>query len=134
VSTPIPLELADKRRLLYAKGIDRERSAVVEALIARGRLAEALEILDRTREPVALGKVRGDAVKAGDYFSLNRSCQILKAEPAPAELRDLAANAERASRFYDAVNALVRAGDAEKAEALRAARCPDFQPFRPANK
>ena len=131
---PVPLELAEKRRLLYGKGLDRERAAAVSALIGKGRLAEALEILDRTREAGPLDQVRRDAVRAGDLFSLVRACQILKVDPDPAELRDLAGNAERAERWYDAVNALARAGDAEKSDALRLARCPDFQPFKPANK
>ena len=134
VPDPSPLELADKRRLLYGKGLDAERAAVVKALVGKGRLAEALEILDRTKDAASLGQVRKDAVRAGDLFSLVRSCQILKVDADPAELRELAGIAERAGRFYDAVNALARAGDAEASEALRQAKCPDFQPFKPANK
>lgn len=131
---PVPLELAEKRRLLYGKGLDRARASAVNALLAKGRLAEALEILDRSKEAGALDQVRRDAVRAGDLFSLVRACQILRAEPDPAELRDLAGNAERAERWFDAVNALARAGDAEKSETLRLARCPDFQIFKPAGK
>jgi len=134
VPDPIPLELSEKRRLLYGKGLDRERSSVVNALVAKGRLAESLEYLERSKDFGALGQVRRDAVAAGDLFSLVRSCQILKADADPAELRELAGNAERAERWYDAVNALARAGDEEKSEALRLARCPEFQLFKPANK
>jgi hypothetical protein len=78
--------------------------------------------------------VRREAVRAGDAFSLTRACQILRVEADPSEWRELAANAERAERWFDAVNALERAGDAEKSEALRAERCPEFKPFRPAGK
>jgi len=134
VPDPIPLELAEKRQLLYAKGLDRGRTSVANALIAKGRLAESLEYLERSKDAGALDQVRRDAVRAGDLFSLVRVCQILKSDPTPAELRELAGNAERAERWYDAVNALARAGDAEASEAIRTARCPDFQPFKPANK
>ncbi len=134
VNDPVPLELAEKRHLLYGKGLDRQRASVVNALLAKGRLAEALEILDRTKEAGALDQVRRDAVKAGDLFSLVRACQILRTDPTPPELRELAGIAERAGRYYDAVNALARSGDAEASETLRLSKCPDFQPFRPANK
>ena len=134
VADPIPLELGEKRHLLYGKGLERGRASVVAGLIGKGRLAEALEYLERSRDAGALDQVRRDAVRAEDLFSLVRCCQILKAEAAPAELRELAANAQRAERWYDAVNAFARAGDAEASEALRVERCPDYQPFKPANK
>ena|SRR5690349_1390578 len=134
MARPVPLELAEKRRLLYARGLDRERSAVVRELVGAGRLAEALEILDRTKDADALAEVRRAAVGAGDLFSLVRACQVLKSDPTPAELGELAGRAERAERWFDAVNAFDRAGDAERAEAVRAARCPDYRPFKPAGK
>jgi hypothetical protein len=134
VPDPLPLDLAAKRRLLYGKGLERKRQAAAEALVEAGRLAEALEVLEHTRDGAALDRVRRAAIAAGDAFSLARACQILKAAPDPAEWRDLAAAAERRERWFDAVNALERAGDAERAEAVRAERCPSFRPFRPAGK
>jgi hypothetical protein len=131
---PLPTGFAEKRRLFHARGIDAERLAVARAFLAAGRRSEALEVLERHRDPATLEEVRRSAVAAGDAFALSRCCQILKADPSPAEWRDLAAAAGRAERWYDAVNALGRAGDAEAAEALRAERCPDFRPFRPLDK
>lgn len=130
----IPVEFQEKRRLLYGKGMAARRAAVAGKLADAGRLAESLEYLERDRDAAALGRVRREAVRAGDGFSLVRSCQLLRAEPDPSEWRELAANAEGAGKWYDAVNALERAGDAEKAEAVRAARCPGFRPFKPAGK
>ena len=128
------MEFQEKRRLLYGKGQEAARAAAGAALLGAGRLADALEYLERTKGAEPLAEVRRAAVRAGDFFSLVRACQILKAEPDAGEFRELAAEAERRERFYDAVNALERAGEAEKAEALRQARCPDFRPFRPAGK
>jgi hypothetical protein len=129
-----PDDLPTKRRLLYGKGMETRRAAVAKALIAAGRLAESLEYLERKRERPLLEEARRRAVEAGDAFSLQRSCQLLEAPATPDEWRTLAERAERRERYYDAVNALERAGDAEKAEALRAAKCPDYAPFRPAGK
>lgn len=134
MAEPFPIEFQPKRHLLYGKGLAAKRKAAAEGLIAKGRLAEALEYLEHTRDPAALAAIRREAVKAGDAFSLARACQILKAAPEPAEWRELSAAAERRERWFDAVNALERAGDAEAAEALRAARCPEFRPFRPTGK
>jgi hypothetical protein len=134
VPDPVPRELAEKRRLLYGKGLEKERTAAVHTLLSKGRLAEALEYLERMKDGADLAEVRRAAVRAGDLFSLVRACQILKADPEPAELRELGGNAERAERWFDAVNALDRAGDVERAEAIRAAQCPDYRPFKPAGK
>ncbi len=131
---PVVVDFQEKRHLLYGKGLDARRTAAAAALLVKGRLAEALEILERTKGPEPLQRVRRDAVRAGDAFSLSRACQILRVEADPSEWRELAANAERAERWYDAVNALDRVGDLEKSEALRTARCPDFKPFRPTGK
>ena len=129
-----PEDFVAKRRLLYGKGMESRRAAAARDLVAKGRLAAALELLERGREKPVLEDVRRRAVEAGDAFSLARSCQILDATASPEEWRSLAERAERKGRYYDAVNALERAGDAEKAEALRAAHCPEFKVFRPSGK
>jgi hypothetical protein len=134
VPEPIPLGLIEKRRVLYAKGMEKRRAAVAAALVAAGRLAESLEYLERTRDAALLERVRREAVRAGDGFTLSRAAQILKIEPDPSEWRELASHAERAGRYFDAINSLDRAGDAEKAEALRMQHCPGFRPIRPAGK
>ena len=131
---PLPDDLPTRRRLLYGKGLEAERAATAERFVEAGRLAEALEFLERGRENPLHEKVRRRAAEAGDAFSLQRAAQILEAAATPDEWRDLARRAESRERWYDAVNALERAGDAEKAAALRAARCPDYSPFRPAGK
>ncbi len=131
---PVVTDFHEKRRLLYGKGLEGARAAAASAFLAKGRLAEALEFLERTKDENSLNRVRSEAVRAGDAISLARACQILRVEPTPAEWRELAQNAERAERWFDAVNALEKAGDLEKSEALRVARCPDFKLFRPAGK
>jgi hypothetical protein len=114
--------------------MDRARAEAANRLLGQGRIAEALEILERTKDAGALDRARRDAVRAGDVFALARTCQILKAEAAASEWRELSQNAERAERWFDAVKALERAGDPEASEAIRAARCPDFRPLKPAGK
>jgi hypothetical protein len=131
---PIPTELLEKRRILYAKGQEKRRAALAAVLASKGRLAEALEYLERGREEAVLHQVRKAAVMAGDAFALSRSCQILKVDVDPSEWRDLAARAEAAGKYLDAVNAWEKAGEAEKAETLRLAKCPEFRPFKPAGK
>lgn len=134
MAEPIPVDFLEKRRLLHGKGADRRRLAVAASLVDAGRLAESLEYLERNRDEAILARVRGEAVAAGDAFTLNRAAQIQKAPPAPEEWRELARRAEARERWFDCVNALEKAGDAEKAEEVRASRCPDFRPFRPAGK
>jgi hypothetical protein len=132
--SPMPEEFLEKRRLLHGKGLDAKRAAAAGAFLGAGRIAEALEILERTRDAGALARARKDAVRAGDVFSLSRACQILRVEADAAEWRELAENARKGERWYDAVNALERSGDAAAAEALRAEKCPDFKPFKPSGK
>ena len=134
MSEPVPVELLEKRRILYAKGQEKRRAALAATLTAKGRLAEALEYLERGREETVLHQVRQAAVLAGDAFALSRACQILKVDADPAEWRGLAARAEGAGKYFDAVNAWEKAGEAEKAETLRLSRCPEFRPFKPAGK
>lgn len=129
-----PLDFLEKRRILYGKGMERRRLSVAARLADEGRLAEALEYLERERDEALLQRLRREAVLAGDAFVLARSCQLLRAAADPSEWRDLARYAEGKERWFDAVNALERAGDLEKSEELRAARCPGFRPFRPAGK
>ncbi len=130
----VPVEFREKRRILYSPSLDRRRREVASALVREGRLAESLEYLEKTRDEGLLAEVRRLAVSAGDVFTLLRACQILKAEPDPPEWRALAECAERAERYCDAVNAWERAGDPAKGEEVRALRCPDFRPFKPAGK
>lgn len=128
----MPEEFQEKRRVLYGKGLDDRRARAADAYLSAGRLADALEFLERTKDAAGLERARRDAVRAGDAYSLARACQILHVEAAASEWKELAENGRRAERWYDAVNALGRAGDAEGAEALRAEKCPDFRPFKPA--
>lgn len=130
----LPLALFEKRRLLHGRGQEPHRARAAAGFVAAGRLAEALEFLDRGPDAKLLEEVRRRAVLAGDAFALFHACRLLRAEAAASEWRDLATRAEMAGRFYDAVNALERAGEPEKAEALRLAKCPEFRPFKPAGK
>jgi len=134
VATPVPDDFAERRRILYARDAGPRIQAAAKELLQAGRLAEALEFLERAKDLALLGDARRRAIEAGDAFSLRRAGSLLDAEPTPDEWRTLSARAEARERWFDAVNALERAGDVEKAEALRAARCPDFRPFKPANK
>ena len=130
----IPIEFQAKRRLLHGAGMDRRRDEVADALVRQGRLAESLEYLEKTKDPARLSEVRRQAVAAGDVFSLVRACQILREDADANEWRQLASCAERAGRFYDAVNAWERSGDQAKADEVRGRNCPDFKPFKPAGK
>lgn len=134
MADPAPLDFLEKRRILHARGMERRRAAVSLRLLDEGRLAEAMEYIEKERDQALLDRVRRDAVAAGDAFSLARAAQLLRIAPDPSEWRDLARHAEAKERWFDCVNALEKAGDLEMAEEVRAARCPGFQPFRPAGK
>jgi hypothetical protein len=134
VATPIPDDLFERRRILYARDGGARIQAAAKELLQSGRLAESLEFLERAKDLALLNDARRRAIEAGDAFSLRRAGSLLEAEPTADEWRTLSARAEAKERWFDAVNALERAGDVEKAEELRAARCPDFRPFKPANK
>lgn len=130
----LPVDFNEKRRVLYGKGQEKVLLKTAEGFLAEGRLAEALEFLERNRDVAMLDRVARAAVDRGDAFSLGRSLQ-LAGETADADRwRTLAANAERAERWYDAIRALERAGDEERAEELRQAHHPDYKPFKPAGK
>ena len=134
MADPIPLEFQDKRRILLGKGLESERRAVGEALLVQGRLAEALEYLERTRDEAPLRRVQAEAIRVGDVLAYAHSSHLLKIETVPAEWRQLAEAAKGAERWYEAVTALERSGDQAAADALRAEKCPDYRPLKPANK
>ena len=134
MADPVPLDFLEKRRILYAKGMEGKRASVSTRLLDEGRLAEAMEYIEKERDQGLLDRVRRDAVTAGDAFSLTRVAQLLRVAPDPSEWRELARYAESKERWFDCVNALERAGEPEKAEEVRALRCPGFQPFRPVGK
>lgn len=134
MADPIPLEFQDKRRVLLGKGQEAGRRAVAEALLAQGRLCESLEYLERTRDEVPLKRVVADAIRTGDVLAYARASHLLKAETKPAEWKELAEAAKRAERWFEAILALEKGGEQAAADALRAEKCPDFQPLKPANK
>ena len=134
VATPVPDDIVERRRILYARDGKDRIAAAAGSLLQAGRIAEALEFLERAKDQALLADARRRAVDAGDAFALKRACSILGAEASPDEWRSLAARAEAKERWFDAVNAYERAGDVEKSDEVRANRCPDYRPFKPANK
>ncbi len=134
MASAVPDEFMQKRRVLYARGHERQQQAAATALLGEGRLAEALEYLERNRDRDLLARVRAAAVAAGDAFSLQRAAQLLKEEPGADEWRSLAGAAEGSGRYYDAVRAWERAGDPERSEAVRVAHHPEYAPFKPQGK
>ena len=74
------------------------------------------------------------ALERGDTFLFLR-VEKLGGEEIPSDAwREIAAKAESLGKFYDAFRGYDRAGDAEKAEAIRAEHMPDYTPFRPDGK
>jgi hypothetical protein len=126
--------MLERRRILYARDGQARIAAAARSLLEAGRVAEALEFLERAKDPALLADARRRAIDAGDAFALKRACSILGSDASPDEWRALAARAGAKERWFDAVNAYERAGDVEKSDEVRAQRCPDYRPFKPANK
>ena len=134
MATTVPDDVLERRRILYAREGKARIMAAAQSLLQAGRIAEALEFLERAKDPALLADAKRRSVDAGDAFGLKRACSILDADASPDEWRALAARAEAKERWFDAVNAYERAGDVEKSDEVRANRCPDYRPFKPANK
>jgi len=126
---------AAKRNLLYStKATDADLNAAADGFIARERYGQALEFLERTHDGTRLSKIRDEAAQRGDTFLLLR-VEKLSGEEIPADFwRAIADTAGSLGKHYDAYRALQRAGDEEKAEAVRAEHMPDYEPFRPEGK
>jgi hypothetical protein len=130
----VPVDFNDKRRILYGKSQEKAIHRTASDFLEAGRLSEALEFLERSREGALLQKVRAAAIERGDAFALSRCLQLMGDAGDPAEWNALAARAEATDRWYDAIRALERSGNTERSEALRMERHPDYRPFKPAGK
>jgi hypothetical protein len=132
---PIPRDFREKRKLLYGEKVsDEEMSRAAAAFSDAGRFGEALEFLERTRDEEVLARIEREAVERGDTFLLLRVERIRGRDLGPDRWRHAAARALVQGKHLDAFRAFGRAGDAEKAEEIRAAHLPGYEPYRPEGK
>ncbi|MCE9634330.1 MAG: hypothetical protein K8T90_01380 [Planctomycetes bacterium] len=130
-----PANPLEKRELLQAdKPNPAKIDAVAAAMGAEGRWPEAVDYVEISKNPELLAKAEADAVKRGAAWLLSQADRIRgKASPPETWVR-LAESAQAAERWIDAVRALGLAGRETEAEALRQAKCPDYDPFKPLGK
>jgi hypothetical protein len=130
-----PAHPLEKRELLHAETPNAARiDAVVSTMADEGRLPEAVDYLEISKSPALLSRAEQDAVKRGSAWLLQQVDRI-RGTASPAETwSQLAEAAQRAERWHDVVRALGLAGREADAEALRAEKCPDYEPFKPLGK
>lgn len=130
-----PSHPLEKRELLHAETPNASRiDAVVEAMAASGRFPEAIDYLEISKSPALLAKAEADAVRRGSSWLLQQVDRIRGTPSSPETWSKLADAAQAAERWLDAVRALGTAGREADAEALRQAKCPDYEPFKPLGK
>ncbi len=122
-------EFSKKRKVLFDdKDSGRQRLQTGIAFKEAGRYDDALEFLARCDEPDAAGQIREIADIALQECNVPvylRAKGILKEEPDPAAMADLAGNAEETGRPSMAVLAFQKSGMSEKAEEIRNRLLPD---------
>jgi hypothetical protein len=130
-----PAHPIEKRDLLHADKPNRARIlGITEKLASAGRWPEAVDYLEITPDDAWLAKAEADATKRGSAWLLQQVERISGKKAAPEKWATVADSAVKQERWRDAVRALSMAGEAEKAEALRLERCPEYDPFKPLGK
>jgi hypothetical protein len=130
-----PANPLEKRDLLHADSPKADRiDAIAEKLLAEGRNSEAIDYIEITRTPALLQRVHDLGLAAGSPFLLQQWERLSGTKAGPDLWQQVSRTAAEAGRFMDAVRALRLCDMDEEAEALRLAKCPDFDPFRPDNK
>jgi hypothetical protein len=130
-----PVHPIEKRDLLHADSPNRGRIlGIVQKLHGEGRWPEAIDYLEISPEAAWTAKAEADAITRGSAWLLQQVERIGGKKADPAKWEQLAESATRHERWRDAVRALANAGKPEEAEALRAAKCPEYEPFKPLGK
>jgi hypothetical protein len=130
-----PAHPLEKRDLLHADPPNAAKiDAVVEQMAAGRRFPEAIDYLEISKSAGLVAKAEEDAVKRGSSWLLQQAERIRGTPCSPETWAKLAESAQAAERWLDAVRALGFAGREADAEALRAAKCPDYEPFKPLGK
>lgn len=130
-----PAHPLEKRDLLHADKPDGARiDAIASKMTSEGRFPEAIDYVEITRSAGLVSQAEADAVKRGSVWQLQQADRIRGTKSAADAWSRLAENAKTAERWFDAVRALQFAGREDEAEALRAEKCPTFEPFRPLGK
>ena len=130
-----PAHPIEKRDLLHADAPNRARiQAIAAGLASEGRWPEAIDYLEVVGDEKLFAKAEADAVAQGASWLLQQIERISGKKCDPAQWGKLSDSAARAERWRDAVRALAMAGKPAEAEALRAEKCPDYDPFKPLGK
>jgi hypothetical protein len=130
-----PAHPIEKRDVLHANPPNVARvKAIAEKLVHEGRWAETIDYLEIVPDQAVLARVRAHAVEAGAAWLLQQVERITGTKAEASEWLALSDSAARAERWRDAVRALAFSGNTDGAEALRASKCPEYDPFKPLGK
>ncbi len=130
-----PAHPIEKRDLLHAEKPNASRiRAIADKLGSQGRWPEAVDYIEIAPDPAALEKARAHAIAHGSAWLLWQVDRVTGTKSDAATWERLSESAAKAERWLDAVRALQLAGKPEAAEALRAERCPDYEPYQPLGK
>jgi hypothetical protein len=130
-----PAHPIEKRDLLHADPPNRPRiQAIAAKLASEGRWPEAIDYLEVAKDDAILAKAQDDAVARGTVWLLQQVERISGKKCAPELWEKLSEAAAKGERWRDAVRALALAGKPAEAEALRAEKCADYEPFKPLGK
>ena len=130
-----PAHPIEKRDLLHADPPGRARVVgISEKLAAEGRWPEAIDYIEVIPDEKLLAQAAAEAVNRGSVWLLQQVERISGKKADPAQWVKLSDSAAQGERWRDAVRGLAMSGQAAEAEALRLAKCPEFDPFKPLGK
>jgi len=130
-----PAHPIEKRDLLHAEAPNRSRvSGIAAKLAGEGRWPEAIDYIEVIKDDGLLAKAQAEAIAIGSAWLLSQVERISGKKADPSLWEKLSDSAARNERWRDAVRALSLGGQGERAEALRAEKCPDYDPFKPLGK
>lgn len=130
-----PSHPLEKRDLLHADAPNAARiDAIAASMASEGRFPEAVDYIEISKNAALVEQAEADAVKRGSAWLLQQAERIRGRAAPPETWVRLSEAAQAAERWHDAVRALGIAGREADAEALRLAKCPEYEPFKPLGK
>ena len=123
MADPAPLPSEERVRELTAdpKLTDEQANQYGDLFLKAGKHPIAMMFFERSKDATRLGKVKGEAVAAGDAFLLHGVERIAPGLVTATEWRDAGARAMAEGKFLFARDCYEKAGDADQAQAAREA-------------
>lgn len=89
------LPILEKQKALFERASSpKELSAWGDFYREQGRVYDAIDFYEKASARERVEEIRKEAVASGNLFLFRRTLQVLREEPLPAELQEIATRAE----------------------------------------